>query len=392
MDLEGLLSAVDERELERFGVTALAIAVNDGGDGYQRAWGVPVEATFRIASITKPLVAAAAMRLVDDGRLSLDDPLADLRLPWEGITLRQLLSHQAGLAHDWSKPLSDYGEDDDALQQMAEDAAVGGPVGPGRYFAYSNPGYWLTGALIERATGRPFEDALTELVLDPLGMERTGFSPSGPSVPSDVPYPRARRPSGGLYSCVEDLRRFSRHLLGSAGPLSRESLREMQTPQIGVGPDGDYGLGLGVVRARGELTIEHGGAVAGVRTQLLVVPEYGSSVVVLTNSDSGHFLINRLLQSVGLGLRLPPETDVSDDDLEAVAGTFREPLGLVIAVTPRGGGLDLLLVDDDGLAHFRPVSPTRFVVREGDEKGDWAEFFEDGRLMRYKALLERVPA
>src|SRR6476469_4078239 len=119
MDLEGLLSAVDERELERFGVTALAIAVNDGGDGYQRAWGVPLEATFRIASITKPLVAAAAMRLVDDGRLSLDDPLADLRLPWEGITLRQLLSHQAGLAHDWSKPLSDYGEDHDALQQMA---------------------------------------------------------------------------------------------------------------------------------------------------------------------------------------------------------------------------------------------------------------------------------
>jgi CubicO group peptidase (beta-lactamase class C family) len=381
---QDIFGAVEERGLERFGVTALAIAVDAGGDGYQEAWGVPVETTFRVASITKSIVAAAAMRLVDEGRLALDEPLIELRLPWEGITLRHLLSHQAGLAYDWSKPLESYGEGDDALQRMADDEAVGAPVGPGRYFSYSNPGYWLAGALIERATGLLFEDALRDLVLGPLGMERTGFAPIEPSVPSDLPYPRARRPSGGLYSCVDDLRRFARLLSDGSGPLSRESVHEMQTPQIAVGPDGDYGLGLGVVRGRGRRTIEHGGAVAGIRTQLLVVPEEDMSFVLLTNSERGHFLINRLLASVGLALHLPPEVEVSEADLAAVAGTFREPLGTTVEVTPCDGGIDV------ESAHFRPAGPTRFVVREGDEKGDWAEFFEGGRLMRYDTLFERV--
>ena len=384
--LTDILAAVDERDLERFGVTALAIAVDDGGDGHQASWGVPVEATFRVASITKPIVAAGAMRLVDEGRLELDEPLTGLRLPWSGITLRHLLSHQAGLARDWSTPLSEYGEGDDALQRMAADEAVGGPAEPGRYFSYANPGYWLTGALIERATGMSFEEALHELVLEPLGMERTGFAPIEPSVPNDLVYPRARRPAGGLYSCAEDLRRFARLLLGEAGPLSRASVQEMQTPQIVVGPDGDYGLGLGIVRGRGRLTIEHGGAVEGVRTQLLILPRAGS-FVLLTNSDRGHFLINRLLGSVGLALHLPPEVAVLEADLAAVEGTFREPLGTTIAVTSREGGIDLAPVG----AHLRPVSATRFVVRDGDDKGDWAEFFEGGRLMRYETLYERVP-
>jgi CubicO group peptidase (beta-lactamase class C family) len=397
---QDILGAVEDRDLERFGVTALAIAVNSGGDGYQEAWGVPVETTFRIASITKPIVAAAAMRLVEQGKLALDDPLTGFRLPWEGITLRHLLSHQAALAYDWSKPLSSYGEGDDALQRMADDEAVGAPVGPGRFFSYSNPGYWLTGALIQRATGKPFEDALQELTLEPLGMERTGFTPIEPSVPSDLPFPRARRASGGLYSCVEDLRCFTWLLQGEAFPskpfghaffpLSRASVEEMRTPQVAVGPDGDYGLGLGVVRGRGCPTIEHGGAVAGIRAQLLIAE--GSSYVLLTNSERGHFLIDRLLGAVGLALHLPPEVEVSEDDLAAVAGTFREPLGMTIRVTPREGGIELTLVGQERSAHLRPTSPTRFVVREGEEKGDWAEFFEDGRLMRYETLFERVPA
>ncbi len=387
---QDILAAVEESDLERFGVSALAIAVDADGDDYQESWGVPVETTVRVASITKTIVAAAAMRLVEMGKLALDEPLTELPLPWDGIALRHLLSNQAGLALGWSKPLESYGQGDDALQRLADDEAVAAPVRPGRLFSYSNAGFWLTGALIERATGTSFEDSLRELVLEPLGMERTGFEPIEPSVPSDLPYPRARRPAGGLYSCVEDLRRFARLLSGGPGPLSRESVQEMQTPQVAIGPDGDYGLGLGLFRARGQLTVEHGGAVPGVRAQLLIAPEQGSSYVLLTNSDRGHFVINRLLGSVGLALHLPLEVAVSEDDLTAVAGTFREPLGTTVRVTPQDGGIELTLVGDEGSAHFRPVSPTRFVVREGDDKGDWAEFFEDGRLMRYDTLFERV--
>lgn len=389
MAADPIFGAVEEQDLERFGVSALAIGVRSGGDSV-RGYGVPGATTFRIASITKSLVAATAMRLVEEGRLSLDEPLAALRLPWEGITLRQLLSHQAGLAGDWSKPLSEYGEGDDAFRLLAADEAVGAPVGPGRLWAYANPGYWLAGALIERAAGMPFEDAMRELVLEPLGMERTGFSPLEPSVPSDLPYPRVRRPSGGLYSCAADLLAWAGHLLGEPGPLSARSLLALQTPQIEVGPDGDYGLGLGVVRERGKPTIEHGGAVEGIRSQLLLVPEDGIAFVLLTNSDRGHFLINRVLHSVGLGLPLPPEVAIGEDELVAATGVFREPLGTELRVTPRDGGIDLAFVNGGDTAHFRPFSPTRFVVREGEDKGDRAEFFEGGRLLRYDTLFERV--
>jgi CubicO group peptidase (beta-lactamase class C family) len=388
VDAASIFEAVDEDAFERYGVSALALAV----DGGERGYGVPPETTFRVASITKPIVAAAAMRLVEEGRLALDEPLPGLRLPWEGVTLRHLLSHQAGLAAGWRVPLEEYGEGDDALRRLAQEAAVGGPVGPGRLFTYANPGYWLTGAVIEQAAAEPFESALRDLVLEPLGMERTGFVAAEPSVSSSLPYPRARRPAGGLYSCVGDLMRFARHVLGGPGPLSVGSLHEMQTPQIEVGPDGDYGLGLGVVRGRGKVTIEHGGAVPGVRTQLLVVPEDGTAFVLLTDSDHGHFLINRLLGAVGLGLSLPPEVELGEEELAAVAGVFGEPLGATIRVTPRAGGIDLALSGGDGTAHLRPASASRFVVRDGADRGDWAEFFEDGRLLRYDTLFERVPA
>ena len=351
---------------------------------HERAWGVPVETTFRIASITKPIVAAAALGLVEQGLLALDDPLDGLRLPWDGITLRQLLSHQAGLAHDWARPLADYGEGDDALQRLAADEAVGGPVGPGRYFAYSNPGYWLTGALIERAAEMPFEDALRVLVLEPLGMERTGFSPIEPSVPNDMPYPRARRPSGGLYSCAFDVLRFAQHLRGS------ESLREMQTPQIEVGPDGDYGLGLGIVRGRGRLTIEHGGAVPGARAQLLLVPGQDSRVRAAHRLGPGALPDRSAPARRGARAGVcHPRSPFRTRTSRRLPARSASRSGLSIQVTPRDGGIELAVVGE-ATAHLRPASATRFVVREGEDKGDWAEFFEGGRLMRYDTLFERV--
>ena len=393
MDTARVFDRIDDDLLARSGVTALGVGVLADGGRDVRGYGTAVrETTFRIASITKPLVAALALQLVDEGLLALDDPVAGLRLPWDGITLRQLLSHQAGLAGGWATPLEDYGEGDDALQLLAADEVVAAPIGPGRLFSYANSGYWLTGALTERATGVPFEEALRNRVLEPLGMERTGFSPVDPSVPSSIPYPRARRPAGGLYSCADDLLSFAAHLLGGPGPLSPTARCEQQTPQIEVGPDGDYGLGIGLLSVRGPLTVEHGGSLSGIRTQLLLVPEEETAFVLLSDSEQGHFLINALLASVGLGLHLPPEAEVGDDALTAVAGTYREPFGTTIGVTPRDGGIDLTLVGGDGSAHLRPASPTRFVVREGDEKGDWAEFFEAGRLLRYGTLLERVEA
>src|SRR6266540_5751176 len=187
MEAASLLGTIDRaapEALGRSGAPGLAVGILCGGESAERGYGVasldtgwPVrpETQFRVASITKPIVATLAMRLVEESRLALDDPLTGFRLPWEGITLRHLLSHQSGLAGDWPRPLGEYGDGEDAFQRLAQDEPLAGPVRPGELFAYGNPGYWLLGAVVERAAEMPFEEALRHFVLDPLGMERTGF-------------------------------------------------------------------------------------------------------------------------------------------------------------------------------------------------------------------------
>jgi len=398
VDAGSLIEAIDARApeaLERHGVSGLAVGVRASGEDVLRAYGgARPETAFRVASITKPLVAALALRLVEEGRLALDEPIAGLRLPWDGITLRHLLSHQGGLACDWPRSLDEYGEGDDALRRLAAEEAMGGPVGPGELFSYSNLGYWLAGAVIERAAGAGFEDALQRLVLGPLGMERTDFSPSEPFVPGTRPYPRARRPAGGLYSCAGDLLRFARHLLGGPGPLAPDSLREIQAPQVAHDPAGDYGLGLFLWRGRGRPTIEHGGMVHGFRSLLVLVPAEDAAVVLLAAGDLGRLVVEELLQAVDLGLKLPAEVSVAHERLSSLAATYRDPLGAVVVVTVREGGLDLAGDESDGAGpfsvHLRPAAAEWFVGRDGDDCGESADFPRGGELLRYGWLFERV--
>jgi CubicO group peptidase (beta-lactamase class C family) len=424
MEATALLETIDRAvpaALERSGVPGMAVGVLGRGEHATLAFGVasldtgePVQpdTAFRVASLTKPIVATLVLRLVEEGRLTLDDPLTGLRLPWEGVTLRHLLSHQTGLAGDWPTRLSAYGDDADAFERLAQDEPLPGPVGPGELFAYCNPGYWLTGALVERATGMPFEDALRQLVLEPLGMERTGFDAAEAAtghraepgsaehhVSDPLPYPRARRPSGGLYSTVGDLLRFAEHHLDGGGPLSPEARREMHTAQVEVNADSAFGLGFGVVMARGRTTLEHGGSLPGYRAQLLLVPDEELALVLLTNSGRGQCAIHQVLEPLGLALRLPAEVALAEDELAAFAGVYREPIGSQIAVSARDGGLDFEVVMADQLTgepeehpplQLRPAGDGRFVVREGDERGDSAEFLRGGRLLRYAWLFERV--
>jgi CubicO group peptidase (beta-lactamase class C family) len=424
MEAAALLDAIDGAAppaLELYGVPGMAVGVLVRGEQVARGYGVarldtdePVTPAtrFRVASITKPVVATLAMRLVEEKRLSLDEPLTGLELPWE-LTLRHLLSHRTGLAGDWPRPLGEYGDGDDALQLMAGDEALAGPVRPGELFAYCNPGYWLTSALVERATGVLFEQALLELVLEPLGMESTSFSANGPTaachaaepgsqehlVAEPLEYPRARRGSGGLYSAVEDLLHFAGHHLGGPGPLRPEARREMHTAQAEVNADAAIGLGFGVVSARGQRTLEHGGSLPGYRSLLLLVPGELAALCLLTNSNRGMLAIEDVLRSVGLALRLPSEVAVAEAELAELAGMYREPLGSEIAVSTRDGGLDFAVTEVDQLSrervehpvsHLRPAGGGRFVVREGDDRNDSAEFLRGGSLLRYSWLFERV--
>jgi D-alanyl-D-alanine carboxypeptidase len=235
---------------------------------------ITADAPIRIASVSKMVTAAAVLRLAEEGRLDIDEPLAG---PWE-VTLREALAHRAGLPDVFGRLLE---------IERAGGGKRGGPWDPARMldlvaddprpargaFRYSDTGYVLAGLAIERAAGAPLHDACRALVLDPLGMDATyleGREPSrgAPATPwaPDMD-PGAIDPTidwggGGLVSTAGDLVRLVRGLHAGrvVGPAA---LRQMGA----LAPAGDgafarveeYGLGLARWRASGEAVIGHGG-------------------------------------------------------------------------------------------------------------------------------------
>ncbi|MFG0273582.1 MAG: serine hydrolase domain-containing protein [Phycisphaerales bacterium] len=216
--------------------------------------GLPINGAtrFRIASLTKVLTRIAVLRLVDEGRLSLDDTLAlhrpGLDAPWaDAVTIRQLLTFRSGLARERAGAADpiEAGVTLDAdgrglpfLDTLVDD---GPTVAPGTRVLYSNLGYFHLGGVVESATGLPLEEAIGELILAPAGMRRTTLGDSDPadrsslasghirepdgSIVPTAPFPiEGRYAAGGFVSTAEDLLALSRALLGGR-LLSPESLR-----------------------------------------------------------------------------------------------------------------------------------------------------------------------
>lgn len=352
-------------------VVTAAVGVREVGSGAP----VAPDDVFRIASITKPFVATLVMSLVREGLLGLDEPTAD------GPTLRQLLSHQGGLACELAEPI--------------------GGVRPGEFFSYSNAGFWLLGKEIERASGMSFEDALRERVLDPLGLESTGFDVDG--VPghyqrpgsdehrrAETAYPRERRPSGGLWSSVADLLLFASHHLTS------ESLVELQQPVCSL-PGSRHGLGWFLTQRAGRRAVEHAGSVAGYQSLLLLLPDEELALAALTNSSRGGAAIRDFLDRAGLSPDPRDDVPLSTAELEAFVGGYRSP-GVRTRVERAGSNLRLTWSERDPLTREilefppivgRPVGPREFEVVDGERRGQVFGFPRDG-LLSFTVLSRRV--
>src|SRR5205814_3236658 len=149
----------------------------------------------------------------------------------------------------------------------------------------SNAGYWLAGRLCAQATGTTYEEAVAQRILRPLGLEATSFEgpPGVPGTGRDAeegPYPRARRPSGGLISTVPDLLRFGRHHLATSASARMRIVH-------GKPSGGVYGLGLSGERIGGVDVWGHPGSYGGYQSQFLLVPDRDAVFVGLTNSSVG---------------------------------------------------------------------------------------------------------
>lgn len=301
-------------ERERSGLPALAGGRLDAGRVEVAAAGyadlehdAPATAAtrFRLASVSKPLTAVLALRLVEEGRLDLDadvrrlgGPLAALREP---ITTRQLLAHTAGIRHyrgDEMASARPYPSLESALPIFLADPLV---AAPGVRHVYTTYGYTLLGVVIERAAGEPYFDALRRRVLEPAGMAHTAVDAQAALIAgrargyrrtadgtlanaqlADTSY---KIPGGGLLSTAGDLLLFASAVLD--GRLLREDTRQaMWTPaRTRDGAEIPYGLGWSLARDGGQVVAFHTGAQQGASTLLRIEPATRRAAVALTNLE-----------------------------------------------------------------------------------------------------------
>lgn len=306
-----------ESQMAQRGIPGLAFAVVEKGEVRDlRCYGsanletetpVSPESVFEIASLTKPLTATAILRLVDSALVALDDPIVkyieDAPAEWGAITVGHLLSHTGGFAEQLivsanGVPLMDVSTE--AQFELVKESPLMFPAGRGA--SYSDPGYFLLGMIIERASGQRYADAMQALVFDPCGMEHSLILDQWRIVDGRVAgytlrdgmLLNARRdwqhelPSFfGVMTTVGDLAKFE--LAYAGGELLSDDLAErMQTPtRLADGTVAEvfgkqYGLGWQVGDYRGYQISEHGGFSG---TFLLRFPDEHFAVIVLTNLD-----------------------------------------------------------------------------------------------------------
>jgi CubicO group peptidase (beta-lactamase class C family) len=286
----------------------VAGVVRDGGLAWSAGRGAVDEphtdVQYRLGSISKTVTAVAVLRLRDEGRLHLDDPL-DRHVPDTPLgdrSVGQLRSHLAGASAE-----SPGGWWERVPGGSLEGLALGGEdvvLGEARRFHYSNLGFGLLGELVARLRGRSWDDAVTREVLLPLGMTRTTPRPSGRAAQgfavhpwADVVLPEPEHhagvmaAAGQLWATLADLARFAAFLLGDTGDvLDPGTLEEMAVP-AGVDPSSPswsaYGLGLQVLRVDGRTLTGHGGSMPGFLAGVFVDREEGSGGVSLANTTSG---------------------------------------------------------------------------------------------------------
>jgi CubicO group peptidase (beta-lactamase class C family) len=393
------------REMKRSDIPGCAVTVVSRDRVIaQKTYGItdvrsqtPVTAStvFRAGSITKSLTALAVMKLREEGRLDPDAPL-DHYLPEfsiksrfpdaRPITPRLLLSHQAGLMGDYLHGIMGAQRlTPQELVQALHDEYLDAP--PGERFLYSNTGYGLLGALIERVTGRRYEEYVNTEILEPMGMEHAaleltpvltprlasghmphalGFFPGGDKKNAPVAYlPIRDSAAGALLTDICDLGTYVQFLLRDKETdgthiITNASFMEMirvQPAPERVFVAVDYGLGLmrHTFRYPGvDDIIHHSGNVNGFYSMMLFSPSRGLGLALLTNSSGGFFpsyricslALRRYLEADGGAPVMPPaqpETppvSLPPETLDSLTGYYAL-LGLTLTVSRSGQELRL---------------------------------------------------
>ena len=278
-------------------------------------WKIPntTETKFELGSVTKQFTAALIMQLVEDGRLNLDDKISDIldyypKKNGSRITVHQLLTHTSGIPNYTNSPgfMQDLAYKNLSPEELIMTFADQ-PLNfePGSQFSYSNSGYIVLGAIIEKLTGKPYEQVLEDKIFKPLGMNNSGYTHLDEIIPDraagydnhfnhytnaaylnmSIPYS-----AGALYSTVDDLFKWDQGLYGDK-ILSAESKQKMFTGYV-KDFKGKYGYGWDVgkesIDDNGDSVsyIMHGGSIFGFNSLIARIPGNQQLIVLLNNTGA----------------------------------------------------------------------------------------------------------
>lgn len=362
---------------------------------------VKSDSVFQIGSLTKSFTALMIAQLAVEGKVDLDAPLSTYMPEYEGpasdIPIHYFMNHTSGLVNYTDLPEFPRGTRREFTREEMMDLFDDKPLvfEPGEAFLYSNSGTFLLGIIIERVTGKSYEEALQARILTPLGLEQTyyghweqivpgrvsgyvagenGFS-NAPILDDVIPFS-----AGDLLSTVGDVADYVRivHHDGAFGP---DVTSIIQTQDIF--PDGvklDYARGaIGIVDWEGHKKIAHAGDIDGFSAYMAYYPEDDVTIVVTTNtrdvSPSAVGLEQKIARLVfGIERPAPSEEALSADEIADLTGDYearRYRIGLtLIGIEEANGGLAVVF---GGVGSGAPAIPLihlegrRFVAAHDDE-------------------------
>lgn len=327
---------------QKFNVPAMAVAVvTSDGIKYVGAVGVRKRGTevpvtlddlWHLGSDGKAMTSTLIARLVERGQLRWNSTLGEIfpdlapqmNPEFQKVTLLQLLSHRAGLPANLD--LERYGGTDAPalrLQAAREYLAQKPHSTPGSKYAYSNLGYIIAAAVVEKITGQPWEQAIAKEVFEPLQMKSAGFGGTGTPGQIDQPWPHTADgqpvakngpgmdnppvmgPAGRIHCSIQDWARFVQDQLrgdrGESALLKPESYQTLHTPPFG----NDYALGWGVVDRSwaGGKALNHGGDNTMNFANVWVAPKKDFAILVCVN-QSGNIAFQASDEAVGAMIQL----------------------------------------------------------------------------------------
>lgn len=293
------------------------------------------QSRYRIYSTTKTFTATMILLLKEQKKLTLDDKLSKYYpdLPkGDSITIENLLTHTSGIP-EGTNP-EDTKDEATFLKSIYGKPLV---FSPGKNWGYSNPNYYLLGYIITKVSGMPYQKAIQQYILDPLGMKNSGFyfkdlksknkttgyeylSPNNyrEAVVYDYNHPHA---AGAMYTTIEDLYKFE-HGLKDFKILKKETLEKAQTPFRNY----HYGYGWQEQKLKGKTIIGHDGGGPGFISRFLTIPEDDICIIVLSNvRDNSVFELTEKIIAVlnNQTYDLPKETGIDKKYEEFLSGLYQ---------------------------------------------------------------------